>query len=258
MSNKPRHYAFMGKNDDDCVITMPDGQMMAGHPIGIMLLRVNYPIVPGNVANATTFDFPVRYVKVLGVDSPRLHTFEDSILDDLVAAGEELERDGVRAIICACGYFGYWQKELRDRLNVPVFTSSLVQLPMIKMSLRKEQKVGVLCAVGDLDERILTRCGVDDPSYVVIKTLENAPEFSGIPLDRHSMNSAVVRQEVVQAAKELVAENPDIGAILLECSDMPPYADAVQKAVNLPVYDFTTMINWVHSAICRKPFYGWY
>lgn len=71
------------------------------------------------------------------------------------------------------------------------------------------------------------------------------------------MNSAKVRGEMVAAAKEMVAENPDIGAILLECSDMPPYAAAVQEAVNLPVYDFTTMIRWVESAVCRKPFYGY-
>ena len=57
-------------------------------------------------------------------------------------------------------------------------------------------------------------------------------------------------------AKELVSKNLDIGAILLECSDMPPYAWSIQNSVKLPVFDFTTMINWVYSAVVRHPFPG--
>ena len=113
---------------------------------------------------------------------------------------------------------------------------------MIKIGLKKDQKIGVLCAVTrTFDDELLSCCGVDDPSILVVRSMEEAPEFSAIPRDRDTMNSAKVRQEMVQAAKELVAEHPEIGAILLECSDMPPYAYAVQEAVNLPVYDFTTM-----------------
>lgn len=129
---------------------------------------------------------------------------------------------------------------------------------MIKTGLKKGQKIGVLCAVTrTFDDELLSCCGVDDPSTLVVKSMEESPEFSAIPRDRNTMNSAKVRGEMVAAAKEMVAENPDIGAILLECSDMPPYAAAVQEAVNLPVYDFTTMIRWVESAVCRKPFYGY-
>lgn len=176
------------------------------------------------------------------VDSPRLHTKDPTIIEDLTAVGKELEEDGVRAIICACGYFGRWQKQLAERLNVPVYASSLTQIPMIKIGLKKDQKIGVLCAVTrTFDDELLSCCGVDDPSILVVRSMEEAPEFSAIPRDRDTMNSAKVRQEMVQAAKELVAEHPEIGAILLECSDMPPYAYAVQEAVNLPVYDFTTM-----------------
>ena len=72
------------------------------------------------------------------------------------------------------------------------------------------------------------------------------------------MNNAVARQELVEGAKSLVKEHPEIGAILLECSDMPPYAAAVQNAVNLPVFDFTTMINWVCSSVLKNPVGGYF
>jgi Asp/Glu/hydantoin racemase len=61
---------------------------------------------------------------------------------------------------------------------------------------------------------------------------------------------------VVGVAKKLITENPDIGALVLECSDLPPYAHAIQKEVNLPIFDFTTMIQYVHTALVRKEFQG--
>ena len=213
---------------------------------GIQLSCVCFMTQPVGCRDFVTFalrisDLNTRPI-VRTVDSPRLHTKDPTIIEDLTAVGKELEEDGVRAIICACGYFGRWQKQLAERLNVPVYASSLTQIPMIKIGLKKDQKIGVLCAVTrTFDDELLSCCGVDDPSILVVRSMEEAPEFSAIPRDRDTMNSAKVRQEMVQAAKELVAEHPEIGAILLECSDMPPYAYAVQEAVNLPVYDFTTM-----------------
>ena len=251
------HYGYI-TGDDNFNVTKPLAQQMSGIPIGIVLLNVGYPIVPGNVANASTWNFPVSYVKVHNVDSPRLHTKDPTIIDELAASANELVKEnGVRAVICACGYFGRWQKQLRDRVDVPVYASSLIQIPMIKMGLKKDQKIGVLCAVTrTFDNELLECCGVDDSSYLVIRSMEEAPEFSAIPRDRDTMNNSKCRAEFIQAAKELVAEHPEIGAILLECSDMPPYAADIQNAVNLPVYDFTTMVNWVENAVCRKPFHG--
>jgi hypothetical protein len=259
--NNTRHYGYLDQNNDDFVIHIAKDQIMSGIPIGIILLNVGYPIVPGNVANATTFNFPVRYAKVPKVDSPRLHTVDPTIIEDLVEAGQELERDGVRAIICSCGYFGYWQKELVERLNVPVYASSLIQIPMIKRGLKKNQKIGVLCAVErTFGPKLLDAVGVsaEDQEAVIMKCMEFEPEFSAIPRDRPYMNNSIARQELVEGAKSLVKEHPEIGAILLECSDMPPYAAAIQEAVNLPVFDFTTMINYVCSSVFKKPVGGYY
>jgi hypothetical protein len=62
---------------------------------------------------------------------------------------------------------------------------------------------------------------------------------------------------VVNAALDMLEEADDIGAILLECSDMPPYAAAVQEATQLPVFDFITLIKWLHNATTQKPYSGW-
>jgi hypothetical protein len=99
-------------------------------------------------------------------------------------------------------------------------------------------------------------CGIDDSSICVVRDLGRLPEFSAIIESRGSFDNEKVRKEVVDAAVNMVNENPDIGAILLECSDLPPYAADIQRAVKRPVFDFITMIRWVHYATTQKPYHG--
>jgi Asp/Glu/hydantoin racemase len=104
---------------------------------------------------------------------------------------------------------------------------------------------------------MLKSCGIDDPGLLVVKDLRHAPEFSAILEYRGQFDNGKVRQEVVGAALELLKEDADLGAIVLECSDMPPYAAAVQAATQLPVFDFITLIRWLHHATTQRPYGGW-
>ena len=65
-----------------------------------------------------------------------------------------------------------------------------------------------------------------------------------------------LEQEVVELARQFVSEHPEIAALLLQCSDLPPYAWAIQKELKLPVFDMTTLINWLYNAVVRRPFRG--
>ena len=76
---------------------------------------------------------------------------------------------------------------------------------------------------------------------------------AGIPLVRVTLYD----YPMARLAEELTHAHPEIGAILLECSDLPPYAYDIPKATGLPVYDFITLINWVHSAVAQEPYYGY-
>lgn len=256
-----KYYGYLGKGDDRGLsVSIKKGQVLAGYTIGILLLDTWYPLVPGNVQNVCTFDYPVRHKLVPGATQIRMHKGDPTLFDDLVKASRELiDRDGVRAIVGACGYFGNFQPQLAAALEVPVFLSSLIQIPWIKTGLKPNQKVGVLCAdEPSLTPEILKKVGVEDPSICVVKGIGDEPEFSAIlNSDRGRFNADGVRNEVINATVKLVEDNPDIGAILLECSDMPPYSAEVQRAVNLPVYDFITMINWVHQSVAQRHYYGY-
>jgi hypothetical protein len=136
--------------------------------------------------------------------------------------------------------------------------SSLVQIPWIRSIIRPSQKIGVLTAdASSLSPNLLANCSVSDPGMLVIKDLRHAPEFSAILEYRGQFDNGKVREEVVGAALELLEDDGDIGAIVLECSDMPPYAAAVQAATQLPVFDFITLIRWLHHATTQKPYSGW-
>jgi len=255
------YYGYLGKGDDKgLTVRIKKGQVLAGYPIGILLLDTWYPLVPGNVQNVTTFRYPVRHKLVPGATQIRMHKGDPTLFDDLVKAARELiDIDGVRAVVGACGYFGNFQPQLAASLEVPVFLSSLIQIPWIKTGLKPDQKVGVLVAdEPSLTPEILKKCGINDPSICVIKGIGDEPEFSAIlNSDRGYFSTDGVRNEVVNATVKMVKEHPEIGAVLLECSDMPPYSADVQRAVNLPVFDFITMINWVHNAVSQKPYYGY-
>lgn len=257
---KTRDYRYLGNSDGlNRTFSIEKGQVIAGYTIGILLLDVWYPLLPGNVVNACTYDYPVRHKLVPGANQTRMHSGDPTLLEELIKAGRELESEGVRAVVGACGYFAHFQPQLAEALDVPVYLSSLLQVPWIKTGLKPEQKIGVLCAdKPSLTPDVLKKVGINNPDSCVVAGLGDKPGFSAIlKSDRGCFDNALVRKEVVEAAMELVACNPSIGAILLECSDMPPYSADVQAAVKLPVYDFITMINWVHQSVEQRPYYGY-
>ncbi|MFJ7726896.1 aspartate/glutamate racemase family protein [Neobacillus sp. NPDC097160] len=234
------------------------GQYVTGYSVGILYLDACwYPVIPGNVANLETYNFPVRLKVVTDCLTEQLLEGDSSLLNNIIQAAQELEAEGARAICGACGFFGNFQDKVAAAVDIPVYLSSMIQVPWIRTGLKPEKKIGILTAYADgLSENLFKSCGINDYSHLVIADLSQEPEFSAIIENRGTFDNEMVRQEVVDAAVKLAEENPDLGAILLECSDMPPYAADVQRAVKLPVYDFITMINWVHHATSQKPYYG--
>ena len=232
-------------------------QSWYGESIGILILDATYPCIPGNVGNASTFPFPVRYKVVKEASIERLIKKRDkTLIQPFIDAAIELQEEGVKAITGACGFMALFQREVSDAVDVPVFLSSLLQIPFIYQI--KKQKIGIITA----DSKSLTpehfiSVGVNKEIPLLIGGMEDQKEFrEAILEEKGTLDSDLIESEVVGVAKKLITENPDIGALVLECSDLPPYAHAIQKEVNLPIFDFTTMIQYVHTALVRKEFQG--
>lgn len=261
MYQEGRPYGYLHSGNDGRYMENVPNQQMSGYSVGIVYIEdINYPMVPGNVVNAYTYPFPVRMKAVPNLNSPRLHAAEDAtIADDIIATARHMvEKEGVRAISGACGFFGHFQKQVAAALDVPVAISSLVQIPLIQTLLKPGQKIGVLTAnASALTPGIFASCGVTDTGNLIVRDTAQTNEFSVVIRNAGHFDNAVARQEIVDIAVKLVEENHDVGAILFECSDMPPYAAYVQEAVQLPVFDFITLIKWLHNATTQKPYAGW-
>lgn len=234
------------------------GQMYYGSAIGILLLDFIAPLIPGDVGNATSYNYPVKFKLVEGLTFERLLNKDKSALDIVIKAAKELQRDGVRAITADCGFFALFQKEVSRALDIPVFLSSLLQVPFISSIIGEDNKVGIISAAAKgLDQTFFDLVNIN-PSNVVVRGLEDKEHFKRYALQgSYIVETDLVEEEVVTVAMEMVDQNPDIKAILLECSMLPPYGRAVQQATELPVFDFINMIDYVFSAIVKRKFEGY-
>ena len=234
------------------------GQTSSGEAIGILLLDTSVPFIPGDVANATTYDFPVRFGRVDGFSVARAIAHDPLIFDALFAAAQGLVAQGVRAVTGDCGFMALHQRQLADRLPVPVFLSSLLQIPFILSILGQKARLGIITADGrSLDARLLEAVGVPASDRLVIEGLETSEHFYRFAIEESGeLDPSRVEAEVVAAGRRMVAKAPTIGAMLLECSLLPPYAAALSAAVGLPVFDYITMINYVFSAVIKQRYSG--
>ncbi len=235
------------------------GQASYGEAIGILLLDTSFaPYIPGDVANATTYSFPVRFKKVNGLTVERMFNKDITFLNRVIEASRELVEEGVKAITGDCGFMALFQREVAKQLEVPVFLSSLLQLSFLTRIIGEGKKIGIITANAKiLDDTLLREVGLEDINSVYIKGMENKEYFRKAIIEEVGwLDAEKVKKEVVSVAEKMIIEDPKVKIILLECSCLPPYGAAVQEAVNLPVFDYITMINYVYSAVVKKKYEG--
>lgn len=234
------------------------GSESYGHAVGILIEDVDLcPFIPGDVGNAGTYRYPVIYRTIKGCTIEQMLFADGAGLDqEIVEGARELVRKGVRGITSNCGFLLRFQDLVARSVDVPVFMSSLLQLPMMLKSIGPHRAVGVITAhSGKLDRDLLGLAGVAPDAPIFIGGLQDEPEFKSSMMDCVGrLDSDRLEKEVVGVAKGLIEAHPGIAAILLECADLPPYAHAVQAATGLPVFDFTTLIDLFFAAQHRKRF----
>jgi len=237
------------------------GKDTYGEMIGIIMQERKFPRIPGDIGNAWTFNFPVKFHVLQDLNfltRKRLFDGDKEFIDIFIKAAKKLEEEGVRAITSSCGFIVSYQDIISDSVNIPVFTSSLLQIPLIYKMLKKDQKIGIITAdatLKGLGLKHLKASGAENIP-VVIKGMENSEGFKAISENRDNLDADLLMKDLVNVSVEMTRNNSDIGAILLECTNMTPYAKAIQEAVGLPVFDIITLTNWVYSALVKKEFLG--
>jgi hypothetical protein len=215
------------------------------HELGVLMLDTRFPRVVGDIGNPLTFDFPMRYRVVRGASPQRVVRERDpALLQPFIDAGRALVDEGATAIATSCGFLVLFQRELQAALPVPVWTSSLLQLPGLR-------DAGVVTAEGaslTVDHLRAAGAATDTP----VEGLTAGSAFHRTLLnDEPALDTDDARAQTVAAAARLVARHPGLSTIVLECTNMPPYADAVRAATGRTVLDITTLLRQRFQGLSR-------
>jgi len=228
------------------------GYHLYGFSVGILVLDTQFPRIPGDMGNAATFPFPVRYHRVPGA-TPELVVRQGArdLLPAFIEGAKSLVRDGVQAITTNCGFLAKFQRDLAASVAVPVFTSSLLLVPMVHRMLPPGKAVGVLTVdATSLPAADFTGAGITPDMTVAVAGLETEREFTRVLLGNQlTLDVEVARREHMRVAQRLCAEHPEVGALVLECTNMPPYRADIQAATGLAVFDIVHLVQMVHTAV---------
>lgn len=237
------------------------GARFYGASVGILLFDEDQPLIPGSMGNASTFKYPVQYQVIQGLRPASIFGDPDRrVIDEACKAARALERNGSRFITGGCGFFIKLQADVARAVTVPVALSSLLQIPMIINALPSDQCLGIVTAVaGQIDTALLQKAGMSAPDRVRVEAIDQDSLFHRCINDpSQDFDAAAMQVEVVATSRRLVAGNNHVGAILLECSEFPPYSAAVQAATQLPVFDFVSLVNYFTGALRPSAYDGWY
>lgn len=231
------------------------GKTVYGAAVGILMLETRFPRIPGDIGNALTWDFPVQYRVVRGATPDNVVRADPRLLvDDFIEAGRDLVRMGCDGITTNCGFLALIQDQVKDALGVPVATSSLMQVPMVEALLPAGKRVGIITiSKATLSEEHLMAAGVplDTP---IVGTDEGRCFTRDILGDAAEIDFAACRLDLEDAARQLVSDHPEVGAIVLECTNMVPYARDIRRLTGLPVFSIETFVTWFQSGLMPRGF----
>lgn len=218
----------------------------SGPELGIIMLKTRFPRPAGDIGNSDSFTIRVVHEIVPGalvsnvVSSAKL---ESSLIGALVGAARMLETQGVRLITTGCGFLGAVQDAVQEEISTPFASSSLMLLEPLRRIYGPSRPIGVLTFDADAlsPHHFPGAYGPD----VVVRGIEGGRELHRVIRgDLAKLDVQAACEDTVSAAEQLVADAPEISAILMECTNLPPYRAAVERAVQRPVYDVHSLIHW--------------
>jgi Asp/Glu/hydantoin racemase len=235
--------------------TAHGGKALYGARLGILMLETRFPRIPGDMGNGETWPFPVLYKVVPGATPDRVVRHKSQgLINAFLDAAAELVQLGADGITTTCGFLSLYQREIATHVGVPVATSSLMQIPFVGRILPPGKRVGVLTvSAKSLTPEHFIAAGAD-PATPVVGT-ENGREFTKVMLDeKHTLDAALAERDILDAGETLIKAHPEIGAIVLECTNMTPYARALSDHLRLPVYSIYTFVTWFQAGLAPRDF----
>ncbi|MEJ5229566.1 MAG: aspartate/glutamate racemase family protein [Pseudothermotoga sp.] len=230
------------------MLKIKGGRNFYGFAIGVIMLETHFPRVAGDIGNAQTWDFPVLYKVVKDANPKKI--IEDNpmpLVEKFVLTAKELEEDGVSVIATSCGFLSLFQEKIATELRIPFISSALMLVPLVYRMIGSNKKVGIMTANSQaLTKEHLQSVGADNIPVKIVG-IEDTDLGRALLYDQCEIDFDVAREEILRKAFTLT-EDRSVGAIVLECTNMPPFSEDIKQATRLPVFDVVGLVNLVYRA----------
>ncbi|MGN6765584.1 MAG: aspartate/glutamate racemase family protein [Rhizobiaceae bacterium] len=227
-----------------------------GARIGIIVLDTGFQRLPGDVANALTWRFPVQYHVVTGVrPQDVIEGAPEKILPAFYDAIDRLTELGVDGIATSCGFLAMVHPQLRAYSGLPIASSSLMQIPLVLQTLPADKTVGVIVS----DRKAITDnhfINVGAPVGLPLGELAfDGPIRANMRNNASQVSYAAQERDALETVERMLAETPSIGALVSECANLPPYSQAIERTLGVPVYDVVSLVEWLHAGLMPRGFH---
>lgn len=214
------------------------------------MLDTAFPRVLGDVGNPDSFAFPVRYRVVPGATPDAIVLTDPRVwVEAFIEEGRALVAEGCTGLATTCGFLTLVRDEVAAACGVPVASSALEQVAMVAAMLPTERRVGILTiSEASLSGAHLSAAHV--PPGTPVRGVDKTSFAASILGNETTLDVEQARADMVSAAEAFVADHPDLGALVLECTNMPPYAPDIAGATGLPVYSILNYLEWFHAGLC--------
>jgi hypothetical protein len=223
--------------------------------LGILMLDGKMAEVPGCMAAAATFPYPVIRRVVPGARPPASPADVEALLPLYLDAARKLEKEGISVLTENCnGLMVLLQDRLAAAVSVPVVTSALLMVPQIHRMM-PARRIGILAFHPEsVHEQVYNACGWSAEEIpVAVGGVAGSEAWQEFLRTKEIPDSLRPRLEgdLIAVGRKMLDEHPDLGAFVCECTLMPPANQALRDALGLPVYDILNLLDLAMRGLFR-------
>ena len=208
--------------------------------------------LPGNSTNPKSYNYPVIFQRIEGATWETVVEKPDpTVLKNMIEQAKFYDTQGAGAILTSCGFNAVYQKKISREIKTPFYSSSLVQIPFIRSVVGDDREIIVITANKDtLLKEHFNETGTKDLSNIIVYGVNNeCEEWKYINSFETKMDLEKLKDEMIEFSKRISMNHSNAGAILLECTDLPPFSNIFRENTGLPVFDYMTLANYAYSAV---------
>ena len=211
------------------------------------MLNTDFPRPLGDVGNPESYQYPVQIMKLThaNVDNVVCQQLSEDVIQEIIKAGQILKDNGVNILTTSCGFLASLQGRVQQEIGLPFLASSLCLLPFLRQCFGVQSIIGIITFDSSYLKEVHFNGHFDD--QLLISGIEQGQElYDVIKNGRQTLDEKRALADVLDAAQTLMQQNPI--CLLLECTNLSPYKQALREHFDLPVFDLVDAVHWLANA----------